>query len=75
MCYDIAKAQDLQSVLVTDDAIMDAQRLLWSSARIAAEPGGAAALAALTSQAYVPDHGKNVAVLICGGNVDPSPFP
>ena len=74
MCYDIAKAQDLQSVLVTDDAIMDAQRLLWSSARIAVEPGGAAALAALTSRAYVPDHGKNVAVLICGGNVDPSPF-
>jgi threonine dehydratase len=33
-----------------------------------AEPGGAAALAALTSRRYVPDPGERVGVLICGGN-------
>src|SRR6267143_6838089 len=36
-------------VLVSDAAIRDAQRILWSALRIVAEPGGAAALAALTT--------------------------
>jgi threonine dehydratase len=42
--------------------------LLWKSARIVAEPGGAAALAALTSGLYRPGNGERVGVLICGGN-------
>ena len=42
------------AVLVTDDAIRDAQRALWASVRLVAEPGGAAALAAVLSGAYVP---------------------
>lgn len=70
----IASEQGLEAVLVPDDAILDAQRRLWSSARIAAEPGGAAALAALTSGAYRPEAGKRIAVVVCGGNIDPSPF-
>jgi threonine dehydratase len=56
------------SVLVTDDAIRDAQRLLWKSLRLVAEPGGAAALAALTSRRYQPAPNERIAVLICGGN-------
>jgi threonine dehydratase len=36
--------------------------------RVVAEPGGAAALAALTSGAYVPSASERVGVLICGGN-------
>jgi threonine dehydratase len=59
------------AVLVTDDAIRDAQRRLWAELRIAAEPGGAAALAALLSGAYVPGRDERVGVLICGGNFDP----
>ena len=74
MCYDIAKTQNLESVLVSDEAILETQHRLWSTARIAAEPGGAAALAAVASGAYRPGPGKRVAVLVCGGNVDPSPF-
>jgi threonine dehydratase len=57
-------------VLVTDDAIRDAQRKLWSSVRVFAEPGGAAALAALLSGAYVPERDERVAVLVCGANGD-----
>lgn len=57
-----------QTVLVSDDAILDAQRRLWTQLRVVAEPGGAAALAALTSGAYVPGAGERVGVLICGGN-------
>ncbi|HEV7614231.1 MAG TPA: threonine/serine dehydratase [Steroidobacteraceae bacterium] len=56
------------TVLVSDDAIRDAQRLLWKSLRIVAEPGGAAALAALISRRYVPAPNERIAVLICGGN-------
>jgi threonine dehydratase len=57
-----------QSVLVSDEAILDAQRRLWTTLRVLAEPGGAAALAALTSGKYVPAPGERVGVLICGGN-------
>ena len=55
-------------VLVTDDAIRHALALLWDRLRLVAEPGGAAALAALTSGAYRPGKGERVGVLICGGN-------
>ena len=61
-----------ESVLVADDAIRDAQRRLWGELRIAAEPGGAAALAALLSGAYAPEPGERVGVLVCGANFDPS---
>jgi threonine dehydratase len=57
-----------KTVLVSDDAIRDAQRNLWKTLRIVAEPGGAAALAALTSRRYVPGPSERVGVLICGGN-------
>lgn len=57
-------------VLVPDGAIAEAQRRLWDRLRIAAEPGGAAALAALLSKGYEPARGERVGVLVCGGNVD-----
>ncbi|MBN9061444.1 MAG: threonine dehydratase [Rhizobiales bacterium 65-9] len=56
--------------LVSDDAIVDAQRTLWRDFRIASEPGGATALAALLSGAFKPKPGEKVGVLVCGGNVD-----
>ena len=58
--------------LVTDDAIRDAQLTLWRDMRLAVEPGGAAALAALRSGAYVPARGERVGVLLCGANVQAS---
>lgn len=57
--------------LVSDEDVVAAQRVLWSTARLVAEPGGAAALAALTSGAYLPQTGERVAVLVCGANTDP----
>ena len=59
------------SVLVDDDDVVDAQRALWDQLRQVAEPGGAAALAALRSGAYVPADGERVGVLVCGANTDP----
>jgi threonine dehydratase len=58
-------------LLVTDDEIVRAQRLLWSIARIVAEPGGAAAFAALISGRYRPRRTERVGVVVCGGNTDP----
>lgn len=74
ICFDLATAQNLQSVLVTDDVIAQAQRALWQERRQLVEPAGATALAALMSDAYVPEPGEKVAVLVCGGNVAPDPF-
>lgn len=61
------------SVLVTDAAIMAAQRLLWQELRVVAEPGGAAALAALLSRAWAPPRDAVVGVIVCGGNADVLP--
>lgn len=66
----IAQKSVAQVVLVPDGAITAAQQHLWSQFRIAAEPGGAAALAALRCGAYVPAAGERLGVLMCGANVD-----
>lgn len=59
-------------VLVPDQAIQAAQRLLWDQLRIITEPGGATATAALLSGGYQPASGERVAVLVCGANTDPT---
>ncbi len=60
--------------LVTDKAIRAAQRTLWRDMTIIAEPGGAAAYAALASGAYRPAPDERVGVLVCGANADLSAF-
>jgi threonine dehydratase len=66
--FPFAQAHVAESVLVTDEAIRGAQDALWSALRIVAEPGGAAAMAALLSGRYRPSPGERVGVLLCGGN-------
>jgi threonine dehydratase len=68
LVFPIVQRYVSQTVLVTDDAIRGAQRGLWKMLRVVAEPGGAAAFAALTSGRYVPRPQERVGVLICGGN-------
>ncbi len=60
-----------QVVLVPDAAIREAQIWLWRHCSLVAEPGGAAATAALLCGAYVPGPDECVAVLVCGANCDP----
>jgi threonine dehydratase len=55
-------------VLVPDEAIQAAQERLWDGLRLVAEPGGAAAFAALLSGRYKPEADERVGVLVCGGN-------
>jgi threonine dehydratase len=68
LMFPLAQKFVSETVLVEDDAIRDAQRQLWQNLRVAAEPGGAAAFAALLSRRYVPTSGERVGVVICGGN-------
>ena len=70
LVFEIARQNVDHVALVPDDAIVAAQRLLWEKLRIAAEPGGAAALAALVSGSYKPRADEKVGVLLCGANVD-----
>ena len=64
----IAQAHIDDAVTVTEAAIRDAWHLLWTQLRLAVEPGGAVALAALTSGAYTTKAGERVGVLLCGAN-------
>jgi threonine dehydratase len=61
-------------VLVTDDQIREAMRLLFRSAKLVVEPAGAAALAALMNPLRRRLDGKRVGVVVCGANIDPETF-
>jgi threonine dehydratase len=67
-----ARAAGVQSVLVDETAIVEARSALWHDLRIAAEPAGATALAALRTGAYEPREDETVCVVVCGGNADPA---
>lgn len=71
LMFPIARDLIADVVLVGDDAIAAAQGLLWERLRLIAEPGGATALAALLSGAFIPPPDARVGVLVCGGNTDP----
>jgi threonine dehydratase len=68
LMFPIARGYVEQVLLVSDEAIRQAQASLWSTLRVVAEPGGAAAFAALLSGRYRPAAGERVGVLICGAN-------
>jgi threonine dehydratase len=68
LVYPIAKQHVDHVVLVPDDAIKRAQLALWEALRVVAEPGGAAAFAALISSRYQPRPGEHVGILLSGGN-------
>ena len=68
LVFPIAQANVDRVVLVSDEAIVAAQRTLWDGCRIVAEPGAAAPFAALLSGAYVPAPGERVGVVVSGAN-------
>jgi threonine dehydratase len=61
-------------VLVDDDALRRSMRLLFASAKLAVEPAGAAATAALCGPLVERLRGKRVGVIVCGANIDPATF-
>jgi threonine dehydratase len=68
LVFPLARKHVARVILVTDDAIRQAQKALWAALRVVAEPGAAAALSALISGRYRPGPGERVGVLVSGGN-------
>ena len=60
------RAHGAESILVSEEAIHEAFRWLYSRAKLACEPAAAAALAPLLTGQIEP---RNVAVVVSGGNV------
>jgi threonine dehydratase len=68
LMFAIAQRHVAEVLLVSDEAIRAAQQALWEVVRIVAEPGAAAATAALLSGRYVPRAGERIGVVVSGGN-------
>jgi threonine dehydratase len=75
LTFRIANAYVDDVVLVDDDAIVDAQRILWEQLRVIAEPAGAVAIAALRAGAYHPGPNERVGVIVSGANGSPTTPP
>ena len=74
LMFPLAQSYVDRVLLVSDEAIQTAQAMLWNVLRVAPEPGGAAALAALLTHRYLPKPGERVGVLVCGGNTSAVEF-
>lgn len=72
--FPIAQRYVKEVVLVSDEEIVAAQKKLWDAVRVVAEPGGAAAFAALLSGRYKASPGERVGVVVCGGNTEAVTF-
>jgi len=68
LVFPLARTFVERTLLVTDEEIRAAQHALWRSLRVVAEPGGAAAVAALLSGRYRPRARERVGVIVSGGN-------
>jgi threonine dehydratase len=70
LMFPIAQRHVEGVVLVSDEAIRQSQEALWRELRVVAEPGGAAAFAALLSGKYRAEEGEAIGVVVCGGNTN-----
>jgi len=70
LTYAIVRDLAEDVVLVDDDAIADAMRLLITRTKMLVEPAGAAAFAAVANGLIPNVAGSTVAVVLSGGNVD-----
>jgi threonine dehydratase len=58
-------------VLVTDEEIAEGMRFLYTRAKLACEPAGAAAVAAILAGKIPLDEGAPLVAIVSGGNADP----
>ena len=73
ICFNLSVQNEIESVLVSDSEIVEAQKLLWEKHRMLVEPAGAAALAAIVSGKYQNSPNEKMAILICGANPTVAP--
>jgi threonine dehydratase len=72
--FDLVRRYVDDVVLVDDDALRAAMRLTFASAKLAVEPAGAAAAAALLGPLAERLAGHRVALVVCGANIDSATF-
>jgi threonine dehydratase len=72
--FDLVRRHVDAVVRVDDDALRRAMLLLFASAKLAVEPAGAAATAALLGPLQERLSGRKVALVVCGANIDAATF-
>lgn len=72
--FDLCRRFVDEVVLVDDDQLRRAMLLLFASAKLAVEPAGAAATAALCGPLRERLAGKRVGLVVCGANIDAPTF-
>jgi threonine dehydratase len=70
-CIAVSKARGVESVLVSEGEIETAFRFLYGRAKLACEPAGAVAVAALLAEKVPLNGATAVAAVVSGGNVVP----
>ncbi|MFI5707500.1 threonine/serine dehydratase [Kribbella sp. NPDC051620] len=70
LAFEAVQANNVKSVLVTEDSIVAARNELWREYQLAVEHGAAVTYAALQTGAYQPATGERVVAVICGANTD-----
>ncbi len=68
--FGLCRANVDELVMITDDQIRQAMAVLFREMKLAVEPAGAAATAALFGPLHGRLAGKRVGVLVCGANID-----
>ena len=70
VCFELCRRSVDGIVTVTDEELIRAMRLLLVDAKLAVEPAGAAAAAALAGPLREVVAGKRVGLIVCGANID-----
>jgi threonine dehydratase len=68
IAYAVAVANDVQPVLIDEEAIVAARQYLWHHLRILAEPGACVALASVLGRQVAVPAGETLVVVVSGGN-------
>jgi threonine dehydratase len=72
--FELCRRHVDELVLVDDDQLRDAMRLLFRDAKLAVEPAGAASTAALLGPLRERLAGAQVGAIVCGSNIDEASF-
>lgn len=74
MTFTLCQRHVDELVLITDDQMRQAMRLLFDEMKLAVEPAGAAATAAICGPLREKLQGRRVGAIVCGSNIDDVSF-
>jgi threonine dehydratase len=72
--FGLCRAHVDELAMITDEQMREAMRLLYDELKLACEPAGAAATAALLGPLLQRLAGRRVGVIVCGSNIDLAGF-